>query len=125
MIRTLDRDPLRAACFAVARNTMWDRRPVDVASIETVADRLFSIAVDHGEFVQEQKRDPNLISRAVLYLSHIHAIPPMRDDTTWFSDMLTVLIELACPNALGSRDLDSFYRDIEDGITCSRGNFQD
>jgi hypothetical protein len=123
MNQILDRDALKAACFAVARSTMWDRRPVDVASIDAVAERLCLIAVEYEEFVQGQERDPNLVTRAVVYLSHIHAIPPMRDDTTWFSDMLAALVELACPNAVASRESDAFYRDIEDGLAVSRGRF--
>ena len=47
----------------------------------------------------------------------------MREDTTWFSDMLAVLIELACPNSHGSSESASFYRDIEAGIANPRGEF--
>ena len=47
----------------------------------------------------------------------------MRDDTTWFSDMLAVLIELACPNAQGSSESEPFYRDMEAGIAISRSRF--
>jgi hypothetical protein len=123
MRKPLDREALKAACFDVARTTMWDRRPIDVASIDAVAGSCFSIALDYLDFVQGQSRDPNLVTRAVMYLSRIHAIPPMRSDTTWFSDMLAVLIELACPNAQGAAESESFYRDIEEGIAVSRGQF--
>jgi hypothetical protein len=120
MTKTLDRDALKAACFEAARTAMWDRRPVDVASIDAVASQFFSIALDHEQFVQGQDRDPDLITRGVSYLSRTHAIPPVRNDTTWFSDTLAVLIELACPNAQGSSESESFYLDIEAGIAVSR-----
>ena len=60
---------------------MWDRRPVDVDSIQAVAATFFEIAAFHEQFVTEQGRDPNLIISAVRYLNHVHAMPPMRDDT--------------------------------------------
>src|SRR5437763_15709436 len=96
----LDRTALRNACRDVARTTMWDTQPVDVTAIETLADRFLTIALDHQDFVFGQGRDPNLITRAVRYLAHSLAIPPMKDDTQWFEDMLAALIELACPNTL-------------------------
>lgn len=61
-------------------------------------------------------RDPNLIIRAVLYLPHTHAIPPMRDDTSWFQDMLAVSVELACPHCGTTADLKAFFGDLEEGI---------
>ena len=106
----LGRDELKAACYQVATNTMWDRRPVDVEAIQTVAAELVKIAEFHEEFVIGQGRDPNLIIRAVGYLNYVHAMPPMRDDTRWFDDMLRVLVELACPNSVGSRELEPFSR---------------
>ena len=119
----LNRDELKAACYEVATNTMWDRRPVDVDSIQAVAAKFFEIAEFHEEFVTGQGRDPNLIIRAVRYLNHVHAMPPMRDDTRWFDDMLQVLVELACPNTGASRDQELFYQDIEQGIAESRANY--
>jgi hypothetical protein len=121
----LNREELKAACYEVATNTMWERRPVDVASIEAVAAQFFKIAEENEEFIVGQGRDPNLIVRAVRYLNHAHAMPPMRDDTHWFYDMLQVLIELACPNTGASRELEAFYQDIEEGIAESRADYED
>jgi hypothetical protein len=121
----LNREELRAACYDVATNTMWVQRPVDVASIEAVSARFFKIAEDQEQFVTELGRDPNLIVRAVRYLNHAHAMPPMRDDTKWFYDMLQVLIDLACPNTGASPELEIFFRDIEEGIAASRSDYQD
>jgi hypothetical protein len=67
---------------------MWDLRPIHVRSIENVSDQFFKTAVEHEEFIIGQERDPNLITRAVTYLAHTYAIPPMRDDTHWSQDML-------------------------------------
>lgn len=119
----LDRDELAAACNEVASNTMWDLRPVDVDSIEAVAAKFFEIAESREQFVTEEGRDPNLIIRAVRYLNHVHAMPPMRSDTQWFDDMLQVVIELACPNEEASPHLEAFFKDIETGIAQSRADY--
>jgi hypothetical protein len=120
----LDHDELKAACYEVATNTMWDRRPVDVDSIQAVSAKFVEIAEFHEQFVTGQGRDPNLIIRAVRYLNHVHAMPPMRDDTRWFNDMLQVLIELACPSEEASADLEGFFEDIETGMAQSRAYYE-
>lgn len=121
----LDRESLFNACYAVARQTKWERRPVDVEYIADLAREFLRIAEQHEEFVTGQQRDPELITRAVAYLASVHAIPPMRDDTRWFEDMLAALIELACPNSIVGREEESFFRDIEEGIATARSRYDD
>jgi hypothetical protein len=74
------------------------RRNVRKKEIDALAEKYYRIAHVQLQFITEQNRDPNLLVRAVRYLAHTHALPPMGKDTEWFSDMLGVLIELACPN---------------------------
>lgn len=119
----LNRDELRAVCFEVARETMHEKRPVDVGLIQDLADQFFRGAADYEDFVAGQNRDPNLIIRAVRYLLSRHAIPPMRDDTRWFGDMLDALLELACPNTIADPEDDAFFRDIETGLAIARSSF--
>lgn len=119
----LNREALKTACAVIARNTMWERRPIDVESMNRLASAYERIALEHLEFVVDQDRDPNLIVRAVEYLD-VHAIPPMRDDTDWFRDMLIALVDLSCPNHGGSVEYDEFYKDIEAGIAFSRAEYE-
>lgn len=119
----LDSDELKAACFLLAKTTKWERRPVGVQAIERLANQFFEIATDYGEFVSDQERDPNLITRAVLYLSNVHAMPTMQENTVWFRAMMDVLIELACPNTQAPSETERFYQDIEEGISESRSGF--
>ena len=115
----LSQRSLMTACYEVASRTMSARRPVDVASIEAVAKQFFKIAEEYQDFVTEQGRDPTLIDRGVRYLADKHAIPPIRDNTQWFSDVFEVLIELACPNTGATQNSNEFIRDVEDGIAVS------
>jgi len=117
----LNTEALHAACLEVARSTLWNPRgekKSTVKEIGALAKRLHRATLAHLEFIKMQGRDPNLLVRAVRYLAHTHAIPPMRDDTGWFEDMLEVLIELACPNTgLPPRGKD-FVADLRKGLSA-------
>ena len=105
----LDDEALRAACLELSKQTMW-------VEVQSVADGYYRTAIDYFEFIEGQGRDPNMLTRAVNYLAHTHAIPPMQDDQRWFSDMMMALIELACPNAGQTAKSAEFLNDIEAGI---------
>lgn len=128
----LNRDALFEACKKVASQTLWQTPyPQDISDIidseqiNKTIQGYFEEALHHVEFIVEQKRDPNLITRAILYLSQSHAIPPMKEDLTWFNNALEVLIELACPNVMHSKETSQFLYDIEKGIKETRKNIND
>ena len=89
-IRKIDREPIRDACYRVARKTMFETHPVDAAKIQAVADSLYNIALFHEEYILDSGRDPNILFRCVEYIGSTHAIPPMNDNTAWFGNMLEV-----------------------------------
>jgi hypothetical protein len=119
----LDPAALNTACFSLAKSSKWERRPIDVVSIETLAKRLADIAEDHAEYLQGQRRDPNIVTRAVRYIEHHHGYP-WGDRTDWFSNVLEAFVELACPNAQPSLGSELFYRDIEEGIAQARADYE-
>ena len=116
----LDEDALSAACYDVAKQTLWRRGPVSMDQIQSLAERLRGIAMDFPDFVAGQGRDPNLVVRAIRYMAHVHAIPPMGDDTQWFYEVLHALVEVACPNAVVGADDVAFLDDLARGIAESR-----
>jgi hypothetical protein len=120
MTQGLDHDALKRACLEVAKSIAWRDGPVDDILASTFSEILYKEALYHEEFIAGQDRDPNLITRAVSYLAHAHAIPPMRLDISWFRDMLAALIELICPNSAGREEDMQFYQDIEDGLRILR-----
>lgn len=91
-----DTADLDAACFELARTTKWEQRPVDADEIRLHAERFSVIA--RGQIFEPLGRDAALVTRAVHYLTTAHAIPPMRDDTEWFYNMLSAVLEVARPN---------------------------
>lgn len=119
----LDRTALMDACHRVARTTMWARHPIDADRIQAVASSLCEVALTHEDQIVEAGRDPNLLRLCVEYLETTQAIPPMADDTRWFADMLSVLVELAVPNAAAGARSEGLYREIEAGIAVSRSTY--
>ena len=119
----LDRTGLLDACYRISRTTMWARHPVDADRIEAVAGALCEAALTHEDYIVEAGRDPNLLRLCVEYLEKTQAIPPMADDTRWFADMLSVLVELAVPNTIAGAESEGLYREIEAGIALSRSAY--
>lgn len=116
----LDHEALRDACFEAARKTLEDARPMDVARINRLADRIYHHAWEHVSRINKQGRDPNILVRAVRYLAHTHAIQPMHDSTEWFFFMLRTLIELACPERQQNKETEAVFTDIEEGMARAR-----
>ena len=119
----LDRTALMEVCYRMARTTMWARHPVDTARIQAVASSLCEVALTHEDHIVDAGRDPNLLRLCVEYIETTQAIPPMADDTRWFGDMLSVLVELAVPNTTAGTRSEGLYREIEAGIAVSRSTY--
>ena len=107
-------EELQNACFRVARTTKWSRKPTDAAEITAVADKFFEIAKQQVSPALEI--DIPLITRAVRYLGQVHAMPPMDDNTAWFSEMLRAVLEIARPNTGVDEENKAFLRDMREGI---------
>jgi hypothetical protein len=128
----LDKKDLLNACREVAKSTLWqNEKPRDLSDIvdtEQIANTInayYEEAPFHLEFITDQGRDQNLITRAVYYMARAHAIPPMKDDINWFKDTLSTLIEMACPNIVHTRNSAKFLEDVEEGIKDIRENIQE
>ena len=125
----LNKESLLKACKKVANNTLWQTpSPNNLSDIidsdqkQKTIQKYFEESLNYVDFIVEQKRDPNLITRAVLYLSQSQAIPPMKDDIEWFNNMLAALVEIACPNVKLTKETIVFFYDIEEGIKESFKN---
>jgi hypothetical protein len=119
VMSTLRKGALNDACRVVAMNVCPGAQN-DV--IETMSHRFQEAALFHEQFIVEQGRDPNMLTKAVLYLANAHAIPPMHTEITWFENMLDCLVELAVPNSQCGEDAIAFLAEVESGINESRSN---
>lgn len=112
----MDYTELEIACREVAKATLWTGRELSADILATHAEKLASLCEDHIQYVRDMGRDPNLITRAVRYIAHTHAIPPMGTHIEWFEDMLRCLIELAVPNTGQTPTSIAFLHDVKEGI---------
>ena len=121
----LNTEALHAACRAVAEQTLWKapgEKKTTEKEFEALTGQFYDIVLVQSEFVIEQGRDPNLLVRTVRYLAHTHALPPMGKDIRWFSNMLEVLVELACPNTNLPRGGKEFVTDLRRGLSAKLKN---
>jgi hypothetical protein len=104
---------LEAACFELARTAKWVQKPIDSEEIRDLGARFAQIAKSNmGDALQI---DAPLQTRAVRYLTQAHGMP-MGDDTSWFSVMLTALVEVARPNSGLDECGQEFLEDMREGI---------
>jgi hypothetical protein len=108
---------LERACLDLALQIKIVDEPISSDDARGLAERFTAIALDQ---VHEQLGiDRPLVSKAVHYLTQVHAIPPMGEDTRWFSEMLRAVLEIARPNAVVGDDNKEFLRDLREGIEQS------
>jgi len=115
----LRNNELDAACIALARILLARHKSVSQDILDTVTSRLMQDAAQHADYVQQLGRDPNMVTRAIVYLSDTHAHPDLGGDTGWFRPMLACLLELAAPSLALSSAGARFLADIEEGVAQS------
>lgn len=99
MTSHLNHSELRGACYEVDRSTAWRDGEAQEQIARAFAEVLYQESLYHEVYLREMGR--NLIARALRYVAHAHAIPPMGVGVSWCRDMLAAFIELACPNSPG------------------------
>lgn len=121
----LDEDELRDACRDLARVVLAAGQPqVSNDILETLAARFEREAIDFAPMVARAGRDPNLLTRAMVYITDAHALPLMGTDMEWFRQTLACLVELAVPGIALSERGGAFLLDLQVGIEQSLGDLE-
>lgn len=107
---------LFSSCIAVAREVLWRNGAASSDVVETLAQKFLAIAQEYQDFVRRQRETDNVIAHAVQYIAHVHAVPAAGTDTSWFRQALSVLMELAVPNAGLTEDAARLLPCIQQGI---------
>jgi hypothetical protein len=110
-------DDLEQACLELALAIKIVKEPISSDDARGLANRFLAIADDHVYLPLAIDRP--LVARAVRYLTHVHAIPPMGDDTQWFSSMLSAVLEIARPNTAVNEESKDFLKDMAEGINSA------
>ena len=115
-------DRLLAECRLIAQQTMWNpplptgmEDIIDSDERERVAQAYFQDALKEIDYVATGDHSPEVVLRAVQYLG-VHAMPPLRDSTSWFREGLHTLLVLACPFAGVPPGGELFFSDIRRGM---------
>jgi hypothetical protein len=119
-MNVLRKGALNDACMQLATQVLTSSSGVSADLVETLAARFQHEALNHLNFVEGQGRDPNLLTRAVLYIADAHAIPPLATDVIWFRSMMDFAVELAVPNSGLSDNGFAFLADVRDGLAAER-----
>lgn len=90
---------LSAACTHLAHQVLYGNGSESKDVVETLAEKFVDICKQHQHYVRCSRESDDVIENSVWYLADVHAIPPMGTSTSWFSEAMSVLIELAVPNA--------------------------
>lgn len=109
------------ACFRLAHDSMLAFKPVSTDAIMDLARELEKVAMRHVEFVSECKRDPNIVVRAIWWLTETQATTTADKMKEWLEDMLEALLELAVPKETLSDKSIGLLKDMEFGFREFRG----
>ena len=125
MTERLDEHELQDACHELARVVLLASQPqVSNDILETLAAKFEREAADFAPMIARAGRDPNLLSRAVYYLTDAHVLPLMGTDMEWFRQALVCLVELAVPGIALSDKGGAFLRDVRLGVEQSLGDLE-
>jgi hypothetical protein len=122
-------DKIRKACFDLSVSLMWEKDSLTIDKVDShidelqkMTDKFIEISNFYLENIESLNGNKDLLVRAINYIDHVHAIPPLRGDYGWFENTLGALIEMACPNSRITKRQLEFLTDIENGLAYYREN---
>ena len=89
---------IKSACLEVAKINMWDNKPADAKPIGDFQEKITEIGIEALEHYRDLDANEQDISDAIHYIAQWYALPPIRDDSRWFKEVLSTLLDLAFPN---------------------------
>ena len=103
------------ACLRFLRVVLWRQGAASNDVVDSLAAELTLVAEEHAEWAIEQRRDWEIVSRAIDYMAAIHDGP--WQGRAWFENTLRVLMELAVPNTGLDESSAAFLKDIQRGVS--------
>lgn len=122
MDKSLDEESLAKAIRELCRTMRMRRTPVDSAVAASFEDPYARIARDAVAQVRSAGGDPNFVTRAVRYITLVHAMPPLEGNIAWFDGALSALVEIAFPNTVLETEMNGFLEELYEGLQAARGS---
>lgn len=120
-LKDVDLAALQIACRNLARGTLWSEQGTPEIAVAKLVGEFMRIVATQVADVIECGRDPNIVTRAVSYLTYTHVAPVGVDAKWWFTELLTCLVELAVPSMIQTPESSAFLLDAQEGIAESLG----
>jgi len=89
---------IQNACMKVARTNMWDNKPSDTSPMLEYQVQLTQIGIEALEHFKELGATEQDVADAIHYIDQVYAMPPIKDNVTWFKEVLFTILEPAFPN---------------------------
>jgi hypothetical protein len=124
-LKDIDLAALQIACRNLARGTLWSEQGTPEIAVAKLAGEFMEIVAAQVADVIECGRDPNIVTRAVSYLTYTHVAPVGVDAKWWLTELLTCLVELAVPSMILTPESSAFLLDAQEGIAESLGPRED
>lgn len=115
-MRDIDLPALQIACRTLARQGSWSEQGTPEIALAQLAGEFARLANEQVVSLIESGRDPNIVTRAIAYLTYTHVVPSDGLAKWWFAEMLTCLLELAVPTMIQTPESGSFLLDVREGI---------
>lgn len=113
----LNQSALKEACLVLAETVLATAkiRSSDIA--ESLAKRFETNAMGFEKLLRKYGRDPNIITRCLLYMADIKLVSNHPNELDWFHHTAASLIFLALPLPTITLEGAQFLKDLEAGIS--------
>lgn len=116
-MKKMDYVEFQAACSELVGAILWTSEAMPKDVLETHTRRLMQRCDHEIDYILGMGRDPNILTRAIRYITHTTAFPTLKPDVEWFASMVGFLIELAVPNTGQTAESSAFLQDVQEGIS--------
>ncbi len=95
---------------------MWVNKPLDVSLITKFQEELVTRGVGALEHFSSLGASEQDIADAIHYISQVYACPAIKNNVMWFNEVLYIILEIAFPNGVITKEAKRFAVRMATGI---------
>ena len=117
----LDKDKLYKSCSDLAKVVcLAQDEEINEANVRSKSSLIMDTALRYVTSIENRGGDPNIVSRAITYLSNTQTFTLQKTSMDTYFMMLEVLLEIAYPNYQQSTESSEFLSDLDTGIKLAK-----
>ena len=108
---------------------MWEKDRLTIERISEhmeelnkMTERFYETALFYLDHIESLENNEQVLIRSIDYITHAHAIPPLRGNHNWFDYTLAAVVEILCPNTRLTKKHSGFLKDLENGLNDYKNN---